>query len=63
MMVCVPRASESELEVDGLAADVLNRQQLSLGRHTKITEQCIEISGLFLLVCKFCVTCIVYVNG
>ena len=31
MVVCVPRVSESELEVDGLAADILNKEQVSLG--------------------------------
>lgn len=30
MVVCVPRESESELEVDGVAADILNTHQLSL---------------------------------
>ena len=30
LVVCVPRVSVSELEVDGLAVDVVNRQPLSL---------------------------------
>ena len=31
MLVCTPRVSESELEVDAIAADILNREQLSVG--------------------------------
>ena len=31
MVMCVPRVSVCELEADGLAADVLNREELSMG--------------------------------
>ena len=31
MVLCVPRSSVCELEVDAVAADILNRQELSLG--------------------------------
>lgn len=33
MVVTVPRVSVSELEVDAKAADILNREELSLGKY------------------------------
>lgn len=48
MVVCVPRESESELEVDGLAADILNRHQLALGKYDQLifylNFDCISLS-------------------
>ena len=41
MVVCVPRVSVCELEADGLAADILNRHELSMGKATgNLTKQC-----------------------
>lgn len=41
MVVCVPRVSVCKLEADGLAADILNRHELSVGKATgNLTKQC-----------------------
>ena len=47
MVVCMPRVSVCELEADGLAADILNRHELSMCKATEnLTRQClcVEIS-------------------
>lgn len=47
MVVCMPRVSVCELEADGVAADILNRHELSMCKATEnLTRQClcVEIS-------------------
>ena len=44
LILCEPRRSVTELEVDILAADILNRHELSLGRSMQSTL-CLTLHG------------------